>query len=99
VLDLGFFHSIQALQHEASPLTTDELIKSVEEAFQRLSHDSLDNVFLSLQKCMEASMQVGGGNNYPLPHIGITKLRREGKLPTTLFCSPEVIAEARKYLA
>lgn len=99
VLDLGFFNSIQSLQHQASPKTIDDLIACVENAFYALDKDKLDDVFLTLQKCLECTMFVGGGNSYQLPHLQKAKLRRESSLPTQLVCSPEALAAATSTLS
>ncbi len=64
VLDLGVFNSIQALQHEHSPKTIDDLVAATEAAFTAMSSTKLDDVFLSYQMAMESAMEVGGGNNY-----------------------------------
>ena len=86
VLDLGFFNSIQSLQYEEAPTTIDELISSVENAFWKLDRLTLDNVFVSLQKCMEAAMLDRGGNSYPLPHMQKAKLRNLEKFPRRIQC-------------
>lgn len=67
VLDLAFFHSIQALQHQQAPRTIDELVGGVQATFEELDRVTLDNVFLSLQKCIECAMLDKGGNAYTLP--------------------------------
>ncbi|KAH9094946.1 hypothetical protein LEN26_018040 [Aphanomyces euteiches] len=69
VLDLGFFNSIQSLQYQSTPSNIDELIDAVNDAFSQLSHETLAKTFLTLQKVMELSMEVGGGNNFKLPHM------------------------------
>jgi len=46
--DLGFFNYIQSLKHKASLNTIDELIKCVQDSFNKLKRDSLDNVFVTL---------------------------------------------------
>lgn len=84
VLDLGFFRSIQSLQHQKSPKTIPELIKAVEESFNDLDSEKLNKVFLSLQQCMTEVMKVKGCNRYKLPHMGKDKLERQGALPETL---------------
>lgn len=50
VLDLGFFNSIQSLQHEASPTSIDELIDAVEQALADDRPETLDNVFFIVSK-------------------------------------------------
>ena len=58
VLDLGFFNAIQGLQNKASPKNIDELVMAVEESFKHLHWKKLNNVFLTLQKVMEACFYV-----------------------------------------
>ncbi|KAF7127220.1 hypothetical protein RHSIM_Rhsim11G0002500 [Rhododendron simsii] len=70
VLDLGYFNSIQSLQHQEAPTTIDELVAAVEKSFENLSFQSLNEVFLSLQACMIEIMKVDGGNHYKQPHLG-----------------------------
>lgn len=97
VLDLGFFNSIQSLQHQESPKTIDELIECVQNAFNALSRDKLDNVFLTLQKCMESTLMARGDNNYKIQHMNKEKLRREGRLPVSIMCNEEALAIARNF--
>jgi hypothetical protein len=95
VLDLGFFNSIQALQHQESPRTIDDLITAVEHAFEILPREKLDNAFITLQKCLECALLDGGGNSYKLPHLSKAKLRRAGTLPDGLPCSTEALEKAK----
>ena len=37
VLDLGFFNTIQSLQHKEAPTTVDDLIKAVEDLFNAIT--------------------------------------------------------------
>ena len=64
VLDLGFFNVIQSLQHKEAPKTVDDLIKAVEDLFNAVMRETLDNTFLSYQSAMESTMKVGGSNQY-----------------------------------
>ena len=98
VLDLGFFNSIQALQHQNAPRTIDELISCTENAFSNIKPESLNDVFLSLQKCMESAMKVGGGNDYKLPHLHKEKLRRNNSLPLSIQCCPETLMHCRNII-
>ena len=70
VLHLGFFNSIQSLQYQKSTRSIEELIIAVERAFFELSFDTLSRTFIPLQKVMEKALEMEGGNNYKLPHIG-----------------------------
>jgi len=99
VLDLGFFNSIQSLQHQSAPKTIDELIDCVQVAFDKLNNENLNNIFLTLQKCMEATMTKKGGNNYKLPHVGKTRLRNSEMLPEAFQCSQEAIDIANQALS
>ena len=56
VLGLGYFNSIQSLQHKKVPRSIDDLVKAVTDSFVELHPDKLDNVFLSLQMAMEETM-------------------------------------------
>ncbi|KAF0706049.1 hypothetical protein AaE_014278, partial [Aphanomyces astaci] len=69
VLDLGFFNSIQSLQHQKSTRSIEELIGAVESAFYSLPSDTLAKTFITLQKVMEKSLEMLGSNNYKLPHL------------------------------
>jgi hypothetical protein len=67
VLDLEFFCSIQALQHEFTTASIDALIKCTVQAFAELSATKLDDTFLSLQQVMGVSSKilVGTHSNNP----------------------------------
>ena len=98
VLDLGYFSSIQSLQYKANATTTDELIAAVEDSFSRLKHVSLNNVFFTLQICMEQTILKDGGNDYKIRHINKTKLEREGRLPVSITASDEVLVKIESRL-
>lgn len=98
VLDLGFFNAIQSLQHQMPTRNIDNLIEAVEVAFQNIEVEKLDNVFLTLQTCMENIMMSGGGNSYKVTHLNKVKLRRQNLLPRNLACNPEAILCARHSL-
>ncbi|TBU20240.1 hypothetical protein CWI38_0107p0050 [Hamiltosporidium tvaerminnensis] len=95
VLGLGFFNSIQSLQHQASLHTIDELINCVQDAFHQLEANTLDNVFTTLQACMESIMLADGGNCYKIPLLSNGKLRREGRLLEKYVCSKEAYLKAK----
>ena len=46
-----FFNSFQSLQHQASSNTIDELIECVQDVFNKLEKNTLDNVLITLSKC------------------------------------------------
>ena len=96
VLDLGFFNAIQSLQQEQKMSNIDDLIKCTEDAYNNIPTTKVENVFLTLQCCMEASMKEMGRNSYKIPHTSKEKLRREGRLPISIRCNPLALAKARE---
>ncbi|TBT97792.1 hypothetical protein CWI36_2706p0010, partial [Hamiltosporidium magnivora] len=64
----------------ASPHTIAELTNCVQDAFHKLEANTLDNVFTTLQACMESIMLADGGNGYKIPHLSKGKPRRESQL-------------------
>ncbi|XP_058223181.1 uncharacterized protein LOC131332888 [Rhododendron vialii] len=98
VLDLGFFTSIQSLQHQHAPSTIDQLVSVVEKSFEELSSQTLNHVFLTLQTCMVEVMNVYGGNNYKLPHLGKGQLVRIGNLTSHIQCDCDVMENALAHL-
>ncbi|KAK9683873.1 hypothetical protein RND81_10G171000 [Saponaria officinalis] len=98
VLDLGFFRSIQSLQSSKPCKTVDELVKNVENAYENLSVECLDNVWLSLQACMIETMKMKGHNDYPLPHLKKAAQRRAGTLPRDLIVDDDLVVECITYL-
>ena len=98
ILDLGLFAAIQSLQQEKAMVNIDELVTAVKEAFWDQEPHTLDSVWLSLQKCMEASMLAEGNNNYKIPHMAKEKLRRRGNLPQNIEVSQEALDTAMQKL-
>lgn len=76
----------------------DNLIDAVEVAFQNIELEKLDNVFLTLQTCMENIMMSGGGNSYKITDLEKEKHRRQNLFPRNLACKPEAILCARNSL-
>eukprot|EP00559_Dactyliosolen_fragilissimus_P006415 CAMPEP_0184857158 /NCGR_PEP_ID=MMETSP0580-20130426/2320_1 /TAXON_ID=1118495 /ORGANISM="Dactyliosolen fragilissimus" /LENGTH=508 /DNA_ID=CAMNT_0027352589 /DNA_START=6 /DNA_END=1532 /DNA_ORIENTATION=+ len=91
VLDLGYFASIQSLQQKKNSRNIDDLIFNVQDSFEELSNESLDNIFLTLMMVMEEVMRDKGGNNFKLRHLSKAKLRKEGRLPLQLVCDNLVL--------
>ncbi|KAF7147220.1 hypothetical protein RHSIM_Rhsim03G0157600 [Rhododendron simsii] len=98
VLDLGFFRAIQSLQYQKAPKNIDELVSVVVSAFEELSPQTLDNVFLTLQACMIEIMKVNGGIGYKVPHIGKGGLMRDDNLPTQLQCDHDLVESVMAHL-
>ncbi|VFQ96364.1 unnamed protein product [Cuscuta campestris] len=84
VLDLGFFRAIQSLKDQCAPSTVADLLDAVEGAYNALSPETLNKVWLSYQQVLTKIMEHEGGNNYKLPHMGKDRLARAGTLPDSL---------------
>ncbi|KAF0709336.1 hypothetical protein AaE_012907 [Aphanomyces astaci] len=69
VLDLGFFNSIQSLQHQKSTRSIEELVDAVQAAFYEMPVATLSKTLITLQKVMEMSIAIHGSNDYKLPHM------------------------------
>ncbi|XP_021752523.1 uncharacterized protein LOC110718029 [Chenopodium quinoa] len=80
VLDLGFFRSIQSLQHKKMAKTPDQLIKAVEDAFSELPHNRLFKVWVTLCHTMNQILKSKGSNRFQPPHVNKDRLEREGRL-------------------
>jgi hypothetical protein len=92
---LGYFTTIQSFQHTMAPRTVDEPIQCVEDAYWQQPVETTENIFLTLQKCMESTMVARGGNQYKLPHIGKGKIRKNSpEMPKVLECSEEAVYTA-----
>ncbi|KAF0748156.1 hypothetical protein AaE_007446 [Aphanomyces astaci] len=91
VLDLGFFNSIQALQHHRIANGIDDLVSAVESAFGELDWRVLDKTFITLQRVLEESLRMGGDNSYKLPHLGKDKVLRHGPAARVV-CDPDVVS-------
>ncbi|KAH9151131.1 hypothetical protein AeRB84_006185 [Aphanomyces euteiches] len=97
VLDLGFFNSIQSLQHRKLTRTIDEHIDAVESSFIKLPSSTLSKTFITLQKVMEKALEAKGGNDFQLPHMKKDASIKE--LSTfNVICNPLILESAQKHL-
>ncbi|KAK9732858.1 hypothetical protein RND81_04G027500 [Saponaria officinalis] len=94
ILDLGFFRSIQTLQHKKSSRSICQLLDSVVNAFDTISYDKLKHVWVSLQAYMNEVMRLKGSNSYPLPHLGKNRMVRLGNWENQLKVNVDNIAIA-----
>jgi hypothetical protein len=95
VLGLGFFSSLQTLQHRKVARNIEQLVNNVDESFRELTFDRLDRVFMTLQTVMEASLNVQGDNRYAIPHRNKTSLvDANGLLPVSTPCDRQVYDDA-----
>jgi hypothetical protein len=99
VLDLGFFNSIQSMQQQNPASNIDELIESVIKAYNEIKPETLNNVWLTMMKCMEACLENEGNNKYRIPHVNKQALIKKNELPTTFSVPTELVARAETILA
>ena len=93
ILDLGFFASIQSIQHRQPPATTiDGLIANVFSAWQQYNPLLLNRTFLTHQAVTDLIIQNVGDNDFKLPHLAKEAQERHDNLPTILPVSDEAKA-------
>jgi hypothetical protein len=61
VLDLGFIAAIQALFERGTPNNIDEIVATVQKAFDEYPVDRANRIFLTQQGCMKEIMKHKGG--------------------------------------
>ncbi|XP_057548213.1 uncharacterized protein LOC130826661 [Amaranthus tricolor] len=98
VLDLGFFRSIQSLQHQKSAYNFAQLVNAVSATSNNLHPNALKYVWITLQACKVEVIKKLGGIDYDIPHMNKSKLAREGRLPHCLGVQKEIIYEEIRYL-
>ncbi|KAK9697432.1 hypothetical protein RND81_08G037200 [Saponaria officinalis] len=90
ILALGFFRSIQSLQHKKSSKSTLELVDVVGRAYDEIDNEKLKFVWVSLHACMNEILRVVGSNSYSIPHVGKKRLDRnqllENKVKPDMVC-------------
>ena len=85
VLDLCFFRSLQSLQQQEQTANKIELMNKVITCFNMYPHAKLNDVFLTLQCCMNKIIEQNGDNDYQIPHINKRGLERQGILPRSIW--------------
>ncbi|ETW00004.1 hypothetical protein H310_07447 [Aphanomyces invadans] len=91
VLDLGFFASIQALQYKVVSHSIDDVVRSTLEAFEALSVEKLENVFLTLHAVMRLVLEHQSDNRFRLPQLHKDTMRRAGALMTNMSCPSRLL--------
>lgn len=76
----------------------EELVTGVQQGYEALTQQQLDEAFLSLQKVLECTMLVQGSNTYELGNTGREMLQHEGSLPVSILCRPDAILACRSGL-
>ncbi|XP_042018924.1 uncharacterized protein LOC121766733 [Salvia splendens] len=98
VLDLGYFRAIQSLQDDKMATSVDDLLRNVFTSFGELSPQTLNRVFITLQSCLTAILQVHGKNDYKIPHMNKNRLERTEGLPLQLQVEEGLVRESLEYL-
>ena len=71
------------------------LVENMERAFRDRTWEVLERVWLSMQGCMEAILEVEGGNNYWVPHMGKTK---KVQILKDLVCDKSLLQKCHRIL-
>jgi len=85
VLDLGVFRALQSCQFQNVPTDLTQLIQQTKQVYNNYPMSKLNDVWLTLQLCMNQIIENDGGNKYKLQHMGKRKLERQGLLPRNIF--------------
>jgi len=70
--------------------TVEELVQAVYKAYNDYCPEKIENNFITLQKYMQSSMRVSGGNNYKLPHMKKEMRKRERNPITKVVCDEAI---------
>ncbi|XP_042027099.1 uncharacterized protein LOC121774260 [Salvia splendens] len=98
VLDLGYFRAIQLLQDDKQATSVDDLLRNVFTSFEELSPQTLNRVFITLQSCLTAILEMHGKNDYKIPHLNKDRLQRTEGLPLQFQVEEGLVRESLEYL-
>ena len=73
-------------------------MENVCKAYEELTPQTLNRVFLSLQACLTQILQFRGDNSYKVPHMNKDRLERTGGLPNVLEVDEDLVREVLEYL-
>ena len=73
LLDLGFFRAIQSF-NDAAPKNEEDLIKSVQLAYNNYPRTKLNRTWLTLQSVFNQIILCNGDNEYDIQHLSKEKL-------------------------
>ncbi len=94
VLDLGYLNALQSMQLKEKMKTTEELVKTVIDTYNNMNMETLDDIFVTLQKFMEAILIALGTNRYKKPHLYKWKSKKSGVSIYTLECDSKSQTDA-----
>jgi hypothetical protein len=84
VNDLGYFAAIQAAYYKKSPRNAVEMLAMVDECVSEFDVHKINRIWLTLQGCMNETINLHGANDYKIPHMQKEALEKQGTLPETL---------------
>ena len=99
VHDMAFFRSIQALQYQKTSYNYVQLTSVVAEAFQNMEIKACRNAWITLKACRIQVFKRMGGIDYSIPHMGKSKLARQGRLPDYLHVDTKLVVEVVHHLS
>ena len=97
VLDLGYFNSIQSLQHKTRSYTIQQIIYNVIKSFQDLEVTTLSNILVTWKIIMLKIIQEEGDNTYKIPHKRRYLLEKSGIVTTTVVVNNSIMDLILKY--
>ncbi|CAN0313379.1 unnamed protein product [Discosporangium mesarthrocarpum] len=89
VLELGFFHSIQRLKDDLGVSNVRELVKATIKALDEYPRETLERCWHCLFALYGEVLGCKGDNNFRIPHPGINKAQRAGKLSQNAWVDEE----------
>ena len=99
ILVLGFFNSIQSLQHKKCANSTQELVEAVLKAFNELPDIILSRNFNTIKLIMNLVLENDGGNKFKIRHLQKSRRQRNGKDVEIVFCTADNIEDAEKFIS
>ena len=84
VLDLGVFAALQNLQWKQQTKNINAMVERVGNVFEEWPTQRLNNIFLTLQTCMNKIVRLNGDNDYQITHMKKEQLERMGVLPRSI---------------
>ena len=98
VLDLGYFNALQAMQLKENIKTKEELVDAVHRTYSTMNIETLDNIFVTLQKFMESILSAEGTNQYKKPRVKKAKMKKCTVGQRVLECDQQAIKTAEDKL-
>lgn len=88
--DLGLYASLQQITWRRVCQTLEQLVENVLEVWDIYPAYKINNLWLTLQCCMNEIIECHGDNDYRIPHMNKQRLERLGQLPVSIPVTPLV---------